>query len=170
MGVIYIEEGEPVDDFEMMYTQHFDSVYRYVLSLCRNETTAEDVTSETFLKAIGAIDKFKGECSVNVWLCQIAKNTYFSLLKKVKGEETLDMDVEIGNEFSDFTERLLDRASALEIHRCLRTLKEPYKEVFTLRTLGVLSFTEIAELFGKTESWARVTYHRSKQKLKEALL
>jgi RNA polymerase sigma-70 factor (ECF subfamily) len=159
-----------VDNFEMIYTQYFDSVYRYTLSLCRNETTAEDVISETFMKAIGAIDKFKGECSVNVWLCQIAKNTYFSLLKKAKGEEILDFDVEIESGFSDFTERLLDKASALEIHRCLHTLKEPYKEVFTLRTLGVLSFAEIAELFNKTESWARVTYHRSKQKLREALL
>ena len=159
-----------MDDFEMLYTQHFNSVYRYILSLCRNETTAEDVTSETFLKAMGAIDKFKGECSINVWLCQIAKNTYFSLLKKRKSEETLDLDVEIESGFSDFTEQLLDKASALEIHRCLHTLEEPYKEVFTLRTLGELSYAEIAELFGKTESWARVTYHRSKLKLREALV
>jgi len=76
-----------MDEFEAIYTQHFQSVYRYVLSLCRNETTAEDVTSETFLKALGAIDKFKGECGIKVWLCQIAKNTYFSLLKKAKIEE-----------------------------------------------------------------------------------
>jgi len=159
-----------VDDFEMLYTQHFYSVYRYVLSLCRNETTAEDVTSETFLKAIGAIDKFRGECSVNAWLCQIAKNTYFSMLKKAKDEQTLDSAADIESEFSDFTERLMDKASALEVHRCLHTLEEPYREVFTLRTLGELSFAEIAELFGKTESWARVTYHRSRLKLREALL
>jgi len=157
MGVLYTEEGELVDDFEMLYTLHFNSVYRYILSLCRNETTAEDVTSETFLKAMGAIDKFKGECSINVWLCQIAKNTYFSLLRKRKGEEILDLDFELESGFSDFTERLMDKASALEIHRCLHTLEEPYKEVFTLRTLGELSYAEIAKLFGKTESWARVT-------------
>jgi len=164
-----------VDEIERIYAQHFQSVYRYVLSLCRNETTAEDVTSETFLKAIKAIDKFKGECSVKVWLCQIAKHTYFSLLKKTKGEVFLDPEAGIESETesesgsTDFTEKLLDKASAFEIHRCLRCLEEPYKEVFSLRTFGELSFAEIAELFGKTENWARVTYHRSKLKLKEAL-
>ena len=98
-------------EIEKIYAQHFQSVYRYVLSLCRNETTAEDVTSETFLKAIEAIDKFKGDCSVKVWLCQIAKHTYFSLLKKTKGEALPDLNVEIVSEVSDFTEKLLDRAT-----------------------------------------------------------
>ncbi|MCL1895800.1 MAG: RNA polymerase sigma factor [Clostridiales bacterium] len=184
-----------MDEFEALYTQHFQSVFRYALSLCRDETTAEDITSETFLKAIKAIDKFKGDCSVRAWLCQIAKNTYFSLLKKTKREVLLDPEVgfeaesgigagtgigagaEIGAgigigagaEAPDFTEKLLDRASAFEIHRCLRGLEEPYKEVFSLRTFGELSFAEIAELFGKTETWARVTCHRAKLKLKEAL-
>ena len=163
-----------MDEIEEIYAQHFQSVYRYVFSLCRNETTAEDVTSETFLKAIKAIDRFKGDCSVKAWLCQIAKHTYFSLLKKTKGETLHDFEAEIDSEsesaYSDFTEKLLDKASALDIHRCLHGLEEPYKEVFSLRMFGELSFAEIAELFGKTESWARVTYHRSKLKIKEGLL
>ena len=159
-----------MDEIEKIYAQHFKSVYRYVFSLCRNETMAEDVTSETFLKAIKAINKFKGDCSVKVWLCQIAKNTYFSQLKKTKSETFLDDDAEFESDDSDFTEKLLDKTSAFEIHRCLRGLEEPYKEVFSLRTFGELSFAEIAELFNKTENWARVTYHRSKLKLKEALL
>ena len=158
-----------MSDIEKIYEQHFQSVYRYVLSLCRNEATAEDVTSETFIKAIKAIDKFKGDCSIKVWLCQIAKNTYFSLLKKRKGETVLDLEAENIGEASDFTEKLFDKASAFEIHRCLHDLEEPYKEVFTLRTFGELSFAEIAELFTKTENWARVTYHRAKLKLREAL-
>jgi len=157
------------NDIEKIYAQYAKIVYHYVFSLCRNETTAEDVTSETFLKAIQAIDKFKGDCSVKVWLCQIAKNTYFSLVKKSKVEVPVDSEAVIESELSDFTDKLLDKASALEIHRCLRTLEEPYKEVFSLRTFGELSFSEIAELFNKTENWARVTYHRSKLKLKEAL-
>ena len=159
-----------MDEFEMIYAQHFQSVYRYVVSLCRNETIAEDVTSETFLKAIAAIGKFKGDCCIKVWLCQIAKNTYYSLLKKTKVEALLDLDTKIESEVSDFTEKLLDKSSALEIHRCLRGIEEPYKEVFSLRTFGELSFAEIADLFGKTENWARVTYHRAKLKLREALL
>ena len=158
-----------MSEFDVIYEQHFQSVYRYVLSLCRNEAMAEDVTSETFLKAIEAIDKFKGDCSMKVWLCQIAKHTYFSLLKKRKSEVLLG-EAAIESELSDFTEKLLVKASALEIHRCLRGLAEPHKEVFSLRTFGELSFAEIAELFGKTETWARVTYHRAKLKIREALL
>jgi RNA polymerase sigma-70 factor (ECF subfamily) len=158
-----------VEDIETIYSEHFLIVYRYVLSLCRNEMMAEDVTSETFLKAVGAIDKFRGDCSARVWLCQIAKNTYFSMLKKTKGETFIGPEDEIEYEGPDFTEKLLDKASAFEIHRCLRELEEPYKEVFSLRTFGELSFAEIAELFSKTENWARVTYHRSKLKIKEAL-
>ena len=164
----YIKGSESVDEFEMIYAQHFQSVYRYVLSLCRNETMAEDVTSETFLKAIEAIDKFKGDCNIKVWLCQIAKNTYFSLLKKTKGEMFLDFETVIESEVSDFTEKLLDKASAFEIHHCLHKLEEPYKEVFSLRTFSELSFAEIAELFSKTENWARVTYHRAKLKLRRS--
>ena len=159
-----------MDEVEKVYEQYFQSVYRYVLSLCRHEATAEDVTSETFLKAIKAIGTFKGECSIRVWLCQIAKNTYFSHFKKMKGEEFSDLGAEVEREDSDFTEKVVDKALALEIHRFLHDLDEPYKEVFFLRTFSELSFVEIAELFGKSENWARVTYHRSKLKLKEALL
>jgi len=128
------------------------------------------VTSEAFLKAIKAIGTFNGDCNIRVWLCQIAKNTYFSMLKKKKNEALIDSDADSVSEVSNFTEKLLDEAAALEIRRCLYDLKEPYREVFTLRTLGELSFAEIAELFGKTESWARVTYHRSRLKIKETLL
>ena len=158
-----------MNEMEKIYAQHFQSVYRYAYSLCRNEAMAEDITGDTFLKAIQSIDKFKGDCSVKTWLCQIAKNTCYSLLNKTKRETSLDLEAEIESEVSDFTDQLLDSASAKEIRRCLHDLEEPYKEVFSLRTFGELSFAEIAELFGKTENWARVTYHRSKLKLREAL-
>jgi len=130
---------------------------------------AEDVVSETFLKALKSIDTFKNDCSINVWLCTIAKNTYFSLLKKRKRETDFDPEIETGSSDFDFTEKLFDKESALQLHRLLHDLEEPYKEVFSLRVFGDLSFAEIAELFGKTENWARVTYHRSKLKMKETL-
>jgi len=157
-----------VDEIEKLYEKYFQNIYRYSLSLCRDKATAEDIACETFLKAIKSINNFRGDCSEKAWLCQIAKNTYFSMLKKAKNVTPLDLSTEI--EATDFTEKLLDKASALEIHRYLHNLEEPYKEVFSLRTFGELSFAEIAEIFGKTESWSRVTYHRSKIKLKEALL
>lgn len=150
-------------DFEAVYRQYFADVYKYVLALSRDEETAEEVTQETFFKALTAIDGFRGDCQLRVWLCQIARNQYLTLCRERKRfgktvEEPGDNGVEEG---------FADREAAKKLHRLLHGLPEPYKEVFSLRTFGELPFAQIGELFGKTESWARVTYFRARQKLKE---
>ena len=150
-------------DFEAVYRQYFADVYKYVLALSRDEQTAEEVTQETFFKALTAIDSFRGDCQLRVWLCQIARNQYLSLCRERKRfGETAD---EPGG--SGIEEGFADREAAKKLHRLLHGLPEPYKEVFSLRTFGELPFSQIGELFGKTESWARVTYFRARQKLKE---
>ena len=122
---------------------------------------------DVFLKALKGIHRFDGRCKVYVWLCQIAKNTYFTMRKK---ELKIDGNVESLVKTEDTLEqRLLIKESAYEIHQILHRLSEPYKEVFSLRVFGKLSFQQIGELFGKSESWARVTYHRAKIKIKEGL-
>ena len=63
----------------------------------------------------------------------------------------------------------MQRELATEIRVALQRLDEPYKEVFSLRTFGELSFKEIGKLFGKSDNWARVIYHRAKLKVKEKL-
>ncbi|MCM0647231.1 sigma-70 family RNA polymerase sigma factor [Clostridium swellfunianum] len=156
-------------EFEGIYSEYFKDVYRYVLCLTKNESIAEDITQETFFKALKSIDSFKGTCKMSVWLCQIAKNLYFSYLKK--GQNNFERVEDIADVFDvDFERRIVDDESTFEIHKLLHNLEEPYKEVFTLRFFGDLSFLKIAELFGKTESWARVTYHRARIKLKEKLI
>jgi RNA polymerase sigma-70 factor (ECF subfamily) len=152
-----------VTDFEVIYSQYFADVYKYALSLCRNETLAEEITQETFFKALKNIDKFKGDCKIRVWLCQIVKNTYFSLCKKNK-HITYESSEE--NEGECIEKKLINSEAVWEIHKKLHFLDEPYKEVFTLRVFGELRFLQIAELLGKTESWARVTFHRAKIKLR----
>lgn len=156
-----------MEPFEEVYTNFFSYVYQYALSLCGNEALAEEVTQETFFKALKNIKKFRGECKLNVWLCQIAKNTYFSMCQRNKKSVPLEMDLESGQ---DIEEVFISQESALEVHRILHGLEEPYKEVFSLRVLGQLSFQQIAELFGKSESWARVTFYRAKIKIREKLL
>ena len=150
-------------DFEEVYRRYFADVYQYVLALSRDEVTAEEVTQETFFKALTAIDNFRGDCQLRVWLCQIARNQYLSLCRErkrfgVAAEEPGDDGIEAGFD---------DREDAKKLHRLLHGLPEPYKEVFSLRTFGELPFSQIGELFGKTESWARVTYFRARRKLKE---
>ena len=138
--------------------------------MCRDEHIAEEVTQETFLKALKAIDSFEGKCKMNVWLCQIAKNTFYTYQTKqgrMKVWTKLE-EVTVASEFQP-EEMLIHKEDALQIHKILHVMNEPYKEVFTLRVFGELSFLEISQLFGKTESWSRVTFYRAKQKIQEKL-
>ena len=153
-------------EFEEVYRLYFQDVYKYALSLARNEHVAEEITQETFFKALRSIDQFDGKCKVYVWLCQIAKNTYFTHYQRsIKAEKVAPY-----LKHSDsLDEQLETRETAFQIHKILHRMPDPYKEVFSLRTFGELSFKQIGELFGKTESWARVTYHRAKMKIKEEL-
>lgn len=155
-------------DFEELYNKYFKDVYKYVFSLCKNQSIAEEITQDTFFKALNAIDSFNGKCSIYVWLCQIAKNSFFTYIKKEKKNELLNADFDIASS-DNIEDSYLNKETEFEIHKCLHELDEPYKEVFSLRVLGEMSFAQIAELFGKSESWARVTYHRAKIKIKEKL-
>ena len=155
------------DDFAELFAQYYSPIYSYILSLSHDAALSEEVTQETFVKAMSAIGKFRGQCSLRVWLCEIAKNTYFTLLKKRRRQAP--PPEEDWPDSTDLEERFSDKEMALAVHRALHQLEEPYREVFWLRALGELSFAQIAGLFSKTESWARVTYHRARQKLRARL-
>ena len=154
-----------MEDFQEVYDLYFKDVYKYALSLSRDPNIAEEITQETFFKALKNIGSFRGQCRLYVWLCQIAKNTYFTYSQK-QSRAGPEQEAASGESLED---RLLAKESAFEIHKVLHRLQEPYKEVFSLRVFGELSFSQIGELFGKTESWARVTYHRARLKIKEEM-
>ncbi|WXR62710.1 sigma-70 family RNA polymerase sigma factor [Peptostreptococcaceae bacterium AGR-M142] len=154
-----------MSEFSEIYKLYFDDVYKYVLTLSKNELIAEEITQETFFKALKNIDKFNGSCKLYVWLCQIAKNTYFTIYKKQSNNKNL-VD---NKESNDLEKELINKEKAFDIHKILHHMQEPHKEVFTLRTFGELPFNKIGQLFGKTDSWARVTYHRAKLKIQEEL-
>lgn len=119
-------------DFGEIYSEHFSDVYKYVLSLCRNEAIAEEITQDTFFKAMRSIDQFHGTCKLYVWLCQIAKNTYFSHYQKQK-RTVSQTDGDFTDLFSNVENDYLDKEAAMRLHSLLHNLNEPYKEVFTLR-------------------------------------
>ena len=163
-----------MEAFEEIYELYFRDVYKYALTLCHDTKEAEEITQETFCQALGSISSFRGDCKMFVWLCQIAKHLYFARCKKEKrmSGQTLEEAAEVGGLLPgaasaepSIEQRLLDDAEAMRIHRHLHSLQEPYKEVFMLRVFGELSFKKIAEIFGRTESWARVTYHRAKLRI-----
>jgi RNA polymerase sigma-70 factor (ECF subfamily) len=159
-----------VAEVEQIYEQYFQDVYLFALSLSRNTQIAEEITQETFVKAIKSINQFKGNCKISVWLCQIAKNTYFKYMEKQKRWEPGEPQEHLQVNSLVFEQKLIDKTEALRIHKLLHSLKEPYKEVFTLRVFGELSFDHISEVFGRTESWARVTYHRARNIIQDLLM
>ena len=158
-------------DFEALYQTYFNDVYRYILRLSGDEHTAEEITSDTFFKAMKSIDGFRGDCDVRVWLCQIAKNCYYSHVKKRNRAEPVDEAelLEIPDDSPDVAEELARRDEIHRIQRILHGVKEPYKEVFMWRVYAQLSFKQIAQIFGKTENWACVTYHRARKLIQERL-
>ena len=113
-----------------------------------------------------ALGRFRGECGVRVWLCQIAKNLYYSHLRR---EKTPCAARRLPDRRGTPRGIVEDRSEAARIQTLLHALKEPYKEVFMWRVYGEKSFRDIGALFGKTENWACVTYHRARRMIREGL-
>lgn len=154
-----------MQEFESIFKEFTPVVFRFLLSLCADESLAEELTSETFYQAYLHIGQFRGECKIETWLCQIAKNAFY---KEQKRRRRFQGDYPENAETDyNFFEAIADKEQALQIHKSLHLLKEPYREVFMLRVLGDLSFQEIADVCGKSESWAKVTFYRAKNKLIE---
>ncbi len=160
------------EEFEKIYQLYFKDVYYYILALSRDEHIAEDITSETFLKAIKSIDNFRGESKLRVWLCQIAKNEYFSYLRKNK---KLDFKKDLDNlmekeDVNIFERDIISKDEFIRINSIINSsLQEPYSEIFSLRFYSELSFKEIGKLFGKTDNWACVIYYRARKKIQKEL-
>ncbi len=141
-------------------------VFRYLLSLGVDFLSAEELTAETFYRAYINFDKYKGESKIETWLCAIAKNEYRKDRKR-REKATATEEMERAADQTDLVDRLLDRDQAISIYKTVHSMAEPYKEVFLLRVLGELSFKEISHIFGKSESWAKVTFFRAKIKVVE---
>lgn len=155
-------------DFDQIYRDYFREVELYLRAICRDAHLAEELTEQVFFRALKALPEFRGDCDIRTWLCAMGRNAYLSHLRKMK--PTVDIDeVNIPDPRQGIEERISDREQAMDIHRVLHGLPEPYKEVFSLRVFSQLSFADIGTLFGKTANWACVTYHRARQKIKDAL-
>lgn len=149
-------------DFADLYQAYFLDVYHFLLSLCEDPSLAEELCQETFFKALKALHRFDGRKDIRAWLFTIARNCYYSHCRRRKrtvSQEELPQAVSPDIRVED---RLADEETAFEIHELLHAMKEPYKEVFTLRVFGELPFEKIGRLFGKSPGWARVTFYRAK--------
>lgn len=152
--------------FQKIYEEYAQPVYRFLLSLTGNEDFAEELLQETFYHALQYIDRFEGRCSLYTWLCQIGKNAWIRECRRNKRYcktgwddltlpahgPTLDTQVIINDEYR-------------RARKAIQEMAEPYRDVFVMHALGGIKLKEIACIYGKSESWARVTYFRAKQKI-----
>lgn len=151
---------------EQVYEENAKAVYKYLFCLTHNADLAEELTQETFYQAMKGIDRFRGECKISVWLCQIGKRLWYRELEKRKTEQVpiSEMSEELRT-FEDIENDYLLNVEKVEIFRLLHNLDETTREVMYLRLTGELSFAEIGNIMEKSENWARVTFYRGKQKL-----
>ena len=155
-----------MDDMEQIYQAHARTVYKFLLSQCHDADLAEELTQETFCQAVRSIDRFKGDCKVSVWLCQIAKHLWYQHLRKANRETELPEEAELPL-MPSAEDEAVSRSGQLDMLRRVHELPEPGREVVYLRAFGGLSFREIGDVLGKTETWARVTFYRGKERLKQ---
>lgn len=160
-----------MQSIEEIYKDNFDIVFKYLVCLTHDENTSEELTQETFYRALKNIHKFKGESKLSTWLCQIAKNLWYDETKKqkvssVSFEENLNL-MEVTSSSENIEEQVASKDSKIKLYEKLQKLDSLTREVIYLRITGDLSFKEIGTILNKTENWARVTYYRGKQSLKE---
>lgn len=153
-----------MQNMEELYNEYFMQVYKYLFCLTHNSDISEELTQETFCRAIEKINTYKGECKITVWLCQIAKHLWYNECKKRKNREKYKEQFE---EFKNTEDEYIEKEEKEELYKRIERLEDPLKEIMYLRIIGELSFKEIGEIFRKSENWARVSFFRGKQKLKE---
>lgn len=148
--------------FEELFTQYFPRVYRFARRLTGSDEAAEELTQQTFFKALKSLDSFQGRSDEVTWLCSIAKHEFLNRKTRAR-EAAFQPDSPVFDAQTDGPDaELMRREQVMRLHRILHGMQEPCREVFMLRVFGELSFAQIASLFQKTESWARVTYYRAK--------
>ena len=152
-----------MEDMSRLYQQHAQTVYKFLLAQCRDAHLAEELTQETFYQAIRSVDRFNGSCKVSVWLCQIAKHLWYQHLRKHRREAAAGPPETV---LPSAEEETLAQEGQLELLRKIHALSPDAREVVYLRSFGGLSFREIGDVCGRTETWARVTFYRSKELLR----
>ena len=152
-----------MEDMSRLYQQHAQTVYKFLLAQCRDAHLAEELTQETFYQAIRSVDRFNGSCKVSVWLCQIAQHLWYQHLRKHRREAAEGPPETV---LPSAEEETLAQEGQLELLRKIHALSPDAREVVYLRSFGGLSFREIGDVCGRTETWARVTFYRSKELLR----
>lgn len=158
-----------MQNIEEIYKEYSITVYKYLFCLTQNRDISEDLMQETFAIAVKDIKKFRGDCKLSVWLCQIAKHLWYKELKKKNKNANISFEEINENVLYDETPEqiICGKEEKLKLFKDIQKLDGKSKEVMYLRLIGNLSYEEIGEILGKTSNWSRVTFYRAKQKIRE---
>lgn len=157
--------------FHKIYEENAKKLYGFLFSLTGNKVFAEELMQETFFQALKSFDKFEGRCSVYTWLCQIGKNAWLKEVKRNKRYSEMELnDLYIWDNAPPLDELLIKKDEYIRARKALLNLEEPYRNVFILHAISEVKLKEIAALYGKTESWARVTYYRARMQIVQEVM
>lgn len=157
-----------MQNMEEIYKQYSNTVYKYLFCLTGKEELSEELTQETFAIAVKEIVKFKGNCKVSVWLCQIAKHLWYKELRNNKKYKNISIEEIMNLPERQTTEEIIcQKEDKLKLYKDMQKLDDQTREILYLRMVGNLNFIEIGEILGKTPNWARVNFYRAKQKIRE---
>ena len=154
-------------DIEKIYNNNFSAIYKYLICLTKDENLAEELAQETFYKAIEHINRFRGECKITTWLCQIAKNVWINDIKKKNKIKMTEMSDEIEDYTFNLEEDYIKKEEKIILYKKILKLDKEWINIFYLRLYGNMTFDEISDVIGKSSTWIRVNYYRIKQKMKE---
>ena len=160
-----------MQDMNEIYNKYSSIVYKYVFCLTDSEDITEEIVQETFLVAVKDINKFRGDCKISTWLCQISKYIWYKKLKKSKKKQEISLDnLEDALILEEsIEENIIDKEGRIQLFKKIQALDEDTRSVMYLRIFGNLDYSEIADIMNKTQNWARVIFFRGKQKLKEEI-
>lgn len=159
-----------MSEFEELYHLYYKDVYYFVLKLADyRDDIAEEVTQESFYQAFISLSRFRGECSIKSWLCQIAKNTYYKYLKTHAKETYLEEELHQEQGEETVSTEVEKKQVTLHIRKVIADLDERSRRIVEYRLFEEKSYKEIGELVGIREATAKVLFSRAKVKIRERL-
>ncbi|MFE2753120.1 sigma-70 family RNA polymerase sigma factor [Actinosynnema sp. NPDC059335] len=171
-NLVRAAQGGDTDAFGALYDRYVDVVYRYVLFRVGDRTLAEDVTSETFLRALRSIGSisYQGR-DVGAWFVTIARNIVFDHVKSSRYRlEVTTAELADNREVTDGPEQeVLTDATNAELLRCVAQLGDDQRECITLRFIQGLSVAETAARMGRNEGAIKALQHRAVRRLAQLL-
>jgi len=155
-----------LDDFGKLYDLYIKKIYNFIYYKTHHQETAEDLASQTFAKALEAIQKFKTKDGYfSAWLYQIARNTVIDYYRSKKVDYNLEDAWDMASETN--IEQDLDAKQKLEeIKKKLKKFKSHERDIIIMRVWQEMSYAEIAEVVGKSEASCRMVFSRTIKQLR----